>query len=120
MADRKQYMKDKIYAIISKHTGNVRKAKTLEDLAITATEVIEKLNTLFFSHVVSNRRELLLAFMDWVIEQEGMTTDSKRTKPETFVDDYLKIKENKMRLVTKTSIITTKNEIGNKNINNCY
>ena len=38
---------------------------------------------------VLNRRELL-AFMDWVIDEEGMTTNEERTTPESFVDDYIK------------------------------
>jgi hypothetical protein len=39
--------------------------------------------------VVMQRSELL-AFMDWVIDEEGMTTNEERTKPEIFVDDYIK------------------------------
>jgi len=40
-----------------------------------------------------NQRKLLINFMNWVIKEEGMTTNNKRTKPEIFVDDYLKIKK---------------------------
>jgi len=57
--------RETIEEIISKHTGKIRTAKTLEDLAIADTEIYQKLNTLFSLHVVNQRRELLISFCDW-------------------------------------------------------
>lgn len=36
-----------------------------------------------------NRRQTLLRFMNWVIDEEGMTYGEKRASAEAFVDDYL-------------------------------
>jgi len=79
--------RETIEEIISKHTGKIRTAKTLEDLAIADTEIYQKLNTLFSLHVVNQRRELLISFCDWMWDNNFFKEGDDVTDNE--IDEFL-------------------------------